>query len=336
MKILKNFDLTEFNTFRVPARARYFVEARSEEDLREIFKTEEFRENPRLYLGGGSNVLFTKDWDGIVISDGLMGIGILAEDSQKTLIRARAGEVWQDLVLFAVGRGLWGIENLSSIPGSVGAAPVQNIGAYGAELKNVLESVEALDVGTGELKIFSQEEFAGGYRDSVFKKNRGKYFITAVTLRLLKSDKPNLSYKGLREYVERNRIDIESPQAISRAVTEIRKEKLPDPSVIPNAGSFFKNIIVDEAKLAELLHAFPEMPHFPDSQGAKISSAWLIEHSGWKGRRLGSAGVYAKHALVLVNHGRATGREIKELADRIMESVRQKFGLELIPEVNLI
>ncbi len=343
MKILQNYDLTKLNTFGIDVSAKFFVELNSELELQELFASSEFKDNEKLFLGGGSNILFTKNFNGIVILNKLKGVEILKEDKENVLIRAMGGEVWHDLVNFAVSRGYWGIENLSSIPGSVGAAPMQNIGAYGAELKEVLEFVEAFDIETGKKKIFTNDANVAGYRESIFKNEfKGKYFISAVVLKLSKIPKQNLKYKSLREYLEKNNIEVKSPKEVSEAVTEIRKEKLPDPKVIANAGSFFKNVIVDQNKLEEMLQLYPDMPYFKSDAGIKIPSGWLIEESGpgngtsWKGYRRGDVGVYGKHALVLVNHGKATGKEIKNLAEQITASVFEKFGLKLIPEVNLI
>jgi len=337
MIVKQNHDLTKLNTFGVKARAKFFTEVNSESELEELFAREEFINNEKLFLGGGSNILFTKDFDGIVVLNKIKGIEILKESEESVLIKAMGGEVWHDLVNFAVSHSYWGIENLSSIPGSVGAAPVQNIGAYGAELKEVLEYVEAFDVGTGEKKIFTNDAYKRGYRESIFKNEfKGRYFISAIVLKLSKIEKKNLKYRSLNEYLEKNKVDIGSPTEISKAVTEIRKEKLPDPKVISNAGSFFKNVLVDQGKLDEMLKIYPKMPYFKDDMLIKIPSGWLIEECGWKGKRLGDAGVYKNHALVLVNHGGATGAEIKDLADQITLSVYEKFGFKLIPEVNLI
>jgi len=347
MKILKNFDLSKFNTFGIVARAKYFTEVNNEAELKELFASAVFKENEKLFLGGGSNILITRDFPGLVVQNKLKGIEIAEDNSDYVLVRAMGGEVWHALVLFAVAKGFWGIENLSSIPGSVGAAPMQNIGAYGAELNETLFSVEAFDLETGEKKIFENGSYKAGYRESIFKNQlKGKYFITAITLKLSKIPKRNLRYKSLREYLEKNKIENPDLKEISSAVTEIRKEKLPDPKVISNAGSFFKNVFVDETKLKALLDTYPKMPYFKEPSDAKalagkgeiikIPSAWLIEECGWKGKRLGGAGVYEKHALVLVNHGGATGEEIKKLAEQIIDSVYNKFGLKLTPEVNLI
>jgi len=273
------------------------------------------------------------------------------ENNESVLVKCMGGEIWHDLVLFVVERGWWGIENLSLIPGTVGAAPMQNIGAYGAELKNVLENVEAFDLRTGEKKIFQKSECEFGYRDSVFKnKLKDKYFISAITLKLSKTPKPNLSYKALQDYLENlsvqagKKIEIKNSKDISDAVSSIRRSKLPNPLVIPNAGSFFKNVFIEKEKLAELLKVYPNMPYFeedeengsPASVLIKVPSAWLIERAGWKGKRVGNAGVHERQALVLVNYGGASGKKIKNLADKIIADVKEKFGLNLALEVTLI
>ena len=353
MKIYKNYNLTELNTFGIKAFADFLVEIESEDDLKALFVLSEFKENKKMFLGGGSNVLFTKDFKGIVILNKLKGIKVVKEESEKVEIRAMGGEIWNDLVLFAVNHGYWGIENLSLVPGTVGASPIQNIGAYGVELKDILWNVEAFDIETGIKKTFSKEECELGYRDSIFKKKlKGKYFISAITLRLSKAPQPNISYGGLKNYLEENKIEINNLKNISEAVVSIRKSKLPDPKITGNAGSFFKNVFVEKNKLEDLLEKYPNMPHFeeeasPDLTPApspckgeggniKIPAGWLIEQTGWKGKRIGNVGVHEKQALVLVNYGGATGEEVLDLANKIIMSVKEKFGLELMPEVNLI
>jgi len=337
MKIQKNYNLSKLNTFGISVNAKFFVEIQNENDVKELFNTPEFKNSEKLFLGGGSNVLFTKDFDGLVVLNKLKGIAILNEDSKSVLIKCLGGEIWHDLVTFVTDQGLWGIENLSLIPGTVGAAPMQNIGAYGAELKNVLEDVEAFDINTGTKRIFSKEECEFGYRDSIFKNRlKGKYFITAITLRLSKIEKKNITYKILQEYLEKHKIEVKNSKDISHAVSSIRKSKLPDPEIIPNAGSFFKNVFVGEEKMKELLRTYPDMPYFKEDGIAKIPAGWLIEECGWKGKRFGNVGVHEKQALVLVNYGGASGEEVKNLAEQIIVSVLSKFGLKLIPEVNLI
>lgn len=345
IEILKDYDLTKLNTFGIKAQARFFVEINSEEDLKELFETSEFKESEKLFLGGGSNVLFTKDFSGIVVLNKLKGIEIISENENEVLIKSMGGEWWNDLVNFAVERNYWGIENLSLVPGTVGATPVQNIGAYGVELKDFLENVEAYEIQTGDpstmlgarKRIFSNKECEFGYRDSVFKgKLKGQYFISAVTLKLSKLENKNVRYKALQEYLDKNNIVVKNVKDISNAVCEIRRSKLPDPKVLGNAGSFFKNVFVDSEKLEELKNKFPEIPVFEEGEYIKIPAGWLIEQCGWKGKRVGNVGVHDKQALVLVNHGGATGEEIKNLAFEIIDSVYKKFGLKLTPEVNFI
>ena len=343
MKMQKDYDLTKLNTFGISARAKFFVELEKEADLKGLFSVPEFKNNPRLFLGGGSNVLFTKDFDGLVILNKLKGMEILEENAESVTIRCMGGEIWHDLVIFAVERGLWGIENLSLIPGTVGAAPMQNIGAYGAELRDVLVNVEAYELDTGEKRIFEASECEFGYRDSVFKnKFKDKYFISAVTLRLGKVEKKNLDYKVLADYFEKNAIEPKNSKDISEAVSHIRRSKLPDPAKIPNAGSFFKNVFVSKEKMEELLSVYPELAYFEEDGVFKIPAGWLIEQCGpangtsWKGYRVGNVGVHERQALVLVNYGGAKGSDLLDLANKIIDDVKGKFGLILAPEVNLI
>ncbi|MFA6257203.1 MAG: UDP-N-acetylmuramate dehydrogenase [Candidatus Paceibacterota bacterium] len=337
MKIERDYNLGKLNTFGIPAKAKLLVEIHSEEELGELLGTPEFKDNEKIFLGGGSNVLFTRDWDGIVVLNKLKGVQILEEDDSSVVIRAMGGEIWHDLVEFVVARGYWGIENLSLIPGSVGAAPMQNIGAYGAELKETLLSVEAYEIATGQKKTFSSKECALGYRDSIFKNtHKGKYFIAAVSLKLNKEGSSNVTYKILRDYLDKNQITVKGPKDISDAVAAIRRSKLPDPKVIGNAGSFFKNVFVSPEKLKELQEKYPEIPHFEEEEIIKIPGGWLIEQAGWRGYREGNVGVHERQALVLVNHGGATGPEILALAHKVISSVEEKFGLKLEPEVNIV
>ena len=337
MEIKQDYNLSKLNTFGVDVSAKFFAALEKEKDIAELFQLPEFRENKKIFLGGGSNVLFTKDFEGIVVLNKLKGMEIVEEDQETATVRSMGGEIWHNMVIFAVSRGLWGIENLSLIPGTAGAAPLQNIGAYGAELKNTLLNVEAYEIETGEKKIFQKEECELGYRDSIFKnKVKGKYFISAVTLRLSKRENKNLSYRILTDYLEQNKIKVNGPKDISDAVAAIRMSKLPDPKVIGNAGSFFKNVFVPEAQFKKLLEAYPDMPHFEEDGIIKIPSGWLIEKCGWKGFREGEVGVHSRQALVLVNHGKATGADLIDLAHKIIASVKEKFGLELSPEVNIV
>jgi UDP-N-acetylmuramate dehydrogenase len=337
MRILKNYNLSKLNTFGISVNAEFFVEIAREEDLKELFNLPEFKQNKKIFLGGGSNVLFIQDFDGVVVLNKLKGIKIIREDSETATIRAMGGVIWHDLVIFAVEHGYWGIENLSLIPGTVGAAPMQNIGAYGVELKHTLLNVEAYEIETGKKKIFSKDECELGYRDSIFKqKLKNKYFISAITLKLQKKAQPNISYKILSDYLEKNNIQVSGPKHISDAVADIRRTKLPDPKIIGNAGSFFKNVFVAEEQLTKLRETYSDMPYFEENEVIKIPAGWLIEKCGWKGHRTGNVGVHEAQALVLVNHGEATGRELIELANKIVLSVKEKFNLELIPEVNIV
>ena len=347
MIIQNNYNLTELNTFRISAKAKYFVELINEAEIPELFDTEEFKNSKKLFLGGGSNVLFTKDFDGIVILNKLKGTEVLSGDNENVLVRSMGGEMWHDFVLFAVDHELWGVENLAFIPGTVGASPMQNIGAYGVELKDVLESVETFDIKTGEKRIFNKEECKLGYRESIFKNEvKGKYFISAVTFRLSKIPKINISYKILQEYLSKNKVEVKSPKDVSNAVEAIRRSKLPDPKVIGNAGSFFKNVFLSAEEFTKVQKKYPEMPFFEEETSdakngskasvfVKIPAGWLIEQCGWKGKRVGNVGVHEKQALVLINHGGAKGEELLNMANDIIASVKAKFGLDLVPEVNL-
>jgi UDP-N-acetylmuramate dehydrogenase len=337
MQILENYDLTKFNTFGVKASTRFFVEVKNQEEVSDLFNLSLFQNNSKFFLGGGSNVLFTKDYEGIVILNSLKGIEILEEDENAVLVHAMGGESWQDLVLFSVERNLWGIENLALIPGSVGASPVQNIGAYGAELKDTLEKVYCFDITTQNKVVFSNIECNFGYRDSIFKNEmKDRYFITAIDIKLSKKEKKNTEYKVLKNYIEENKLVVKTSKDVADIVAEIRKSKLPDPKILGNAGSFFKNVYIDENKFQELLAIYPDMPYFKEGNQIKIPTAWLIESCGFKGVRFGNVGVHDKQALILVNYGAATGTEVKDLADRIIDGVFRKFGITINIEVNLI
>lgn len=337
MQIRENYDLTHLNTFGIQAHARFFTKIETELDLKELLASSEFKNNKKLFLGGGSNILITRDFEGIVVLNKLKGIEILEDTEDSVLIRSMSGEVWHDLVLFTVSRGYWGVENLSLIPGTVGAAPMQNIGAYGAELASTLETVEAFEIATGKKKVFKNNECELGYRDSIFKnKLKDKYFISATTLKLSKLPKPNTSYKILSDYLGKNKIKIDHPKNISDAVGAIRKSKLPDPKEIGNAGSFFKNVLLNEEDFQKLLKVYPDVPHFKEEGMVKIPAGWLIEQCGLKGYRIGKVGVHERQALVLVNYGGASGKELQHLAEHVASSVFSKFEITLIPEVNFI
>lgn len=337
MNIIHDKSLKDFNTFGVDAIAKYFVEINAVEDFLELAKTDEFHREMKLILGGGSNVLFTKDFDGLVIKNNVLGKRIVEENDEHVLVQIASGENWHEAVLWATENGWSGIENLALIPGSVGATPVQNIGAYGVEIKQTLQSVHAVDMTTAEMKEFSADECKFGYRDSIFKNEaKGRYFITDVTLRLSKKHIPRTDYGAISAQLEGMNINEPDVQDVQDAVIAIRQSKLPDPKQIGNAGSFFKNPIISTDEFQVLQEQYPDMPNYPQSNGIKIPAGWLIEQCGWKGKRVGNAGVHDKQALVLVNYGNATGQEIKELAEAIMASVHNTFGIQLVPEVTMI
>lgn len=333
-RVEENFDLTDYNTMGVSSKAAFFADVNSIEELQESIKFSKEKNLDILVIGGGSNILFISDFEGLVIHNSLRGKEFLSEDE----IKVSAGENWHEFVLFCVENGLGGIENLSLIPGLVGAAPIQNIGAYGVELQDVFVSLEALMISTGELRTFTKEECNFGYRDSIFKNElKGKAIITSVTFRLSKIMGVNTSYKALIDTLAEKGISEPTLKDISETVIEIRKSKLPDPSKIGNTGSFFKNPVISIDHFNKLKADYPELPSYPVTENqVKVPAGWLIDKEGWKGRRIGDAGVHDKQALVLVNHGSATGEEIWNLATEIRLSISKKFNIMLTPEVNLI
>ena len=338
MRIEENKSLRLLNTFHIDASARFYTEVFSEDEARELIADRHWQDKPRFILGGGSNILFTRNFDGLVIKNSLKGIQILREDAYHVWIRVGAGEVWHEFVMFCVDRNLAGIENLSLIPGLTGAAPMQNIGAYGMELKETCEEVEAIHMSTGETTTFGNSDCEFGYRESIFKnKLRDQFLIIAVTFKLNKIFKPKVSYGDIRKTLEEMRAEDITIKTVSDAVIKIRSSKLPDPKDIPNAGSFFKNPVVSKRKFESLVSIHPLIPNYPDRNAqVKIPAAWLIEQCGWKGKRIDDAGVHAKQALVLVNYGNASGDEIYSLAQQIQNSVNEKFGIELEREVNIV
>lgn len=338
MEILKNASLKPFNTFGIAAYAAKMVRFSSVEDLREIFGNEELSSLPRLVLGGGSNLLFTSDFDGLVVKNEVPGIELLREDSRHYDVKSGAGVNWHEFVLHCIENGYAGLENLSLIPGNVGASPMQNIGAYGVEVKDRFLELEAFNLETLETEIFDAEACEFGYRESVFKRRlKNKYIIVSVTFRLLKKPELNTSYGAIKG--ELNSLGNHEPTIadVSQAVIHIRSSKLPDPAVIGNAGSFFKNPIVPESVYRKLVDEYPSMPFYPaPEEKYKLAAGWLIEKCGWKGFRKENYGVHAKQALVLVNHGGATGSEIYDLSTAILADVKNRFGVELEREVNIV
>ncbi|HDR90236.1 MAG TPA: UDP-N-acetylmuramate dehydrogenase [Bacteroidetes bacterium] len=332
--IRENFDLQKFNTFGIPARARYFLSLTSGKDLSLIpglLKNQEI-----LILGGGSNVLFRKDFEGMVIHPVMKGIRVMEEDRHSVLVQVMAGENWDRFVAWTVERGWGGLENLSYIPGNTGASPIQNIGAYGVEVKDHIEWVNTLVLADGEHKRFDQAACRFGYRDSIFKNEwKGRVLVVSVVFRLMKRPVLRTDYARVEE--EMQRTGLTGLAGIRAAVIQIRKRKLPDPAVTGNAGSFFKNPVIPVSDYENLKKKFPEIPGYPAGEDrVKTAAAWLIDRCGWKGYREGDAGVHNLQPLVLVNHGKATGQDIYDLSEKILESVRKKFGIVLEREVTVI
>ena len=343
MVFQQNKSLLPYNTFGIEAKAALFAEYSSEEALVEILDEyhRSYSHLPLLHIGGGSNLLFLSDFPGLVLHSRILGIQLLQPvDSSQLLIRVGAGVVWDDLVSACVSRGWYGFENLSFIPGEVGASAVQNIGAYGVEVKDFIQSVECMSLSTGEKRIFPVEECQYAYRNSVFKHElKGQYAITHVTYRLSQHFMPCLDYGGLRAAFESQGISETelTAQLLRETIIGIRKSKLPDPQVLGNAGSFFVNPIVSTEQFQRVNSQYPTLPFYPvDESHVKVPAAWLIEQAGWKGRSLGPAAVHDRQALVLVNLGGAKGKDILRLCEAIRHSVIQKFGIDLHPEVNFI
>lgn len=337
MTVFKDFSLKDYNTFGIDAKAAYFSSVENTDELKTALTSPE-HEN-KFILGGGSNMLILHDIDAHVIHINLKGIEVFKENEDHIWLEVAAGENWHDFVLYCVNHGYGGVENMSLIPGNVGTSPIQNIGAYGVELKDVFESCTVLDTLSLKSKKLDLEECDFGYRDSIFKKEaKGKYIITHVVFKLTKKDhRLNTSYGAINAVLLRKGITMPTIKDISNAVIAIRKEKLPDPKLLGNSGSFFKNPVIAKESFAKLQAKFEDVPFYPVSQTqVKVPAGWLIEQAGFKGKRFGNAGVHDKQALVLVNHGGATGEEIWLLAKKIQEEVQKKFGILIQPEVNLI
>lgn len=337
MSFQQNFPLKDLNTFGIEATSRQYVAFHSVSELQRLLQAPDLDKEQLLVLGGGSNILFTRDFDGTVLHNQIQGIAVVEENDDYALVEAGGGVVWHELVLFTIDKGLGGIENLSLIPGTVGAAPLQNIGAYGVELKDVFHSLEAVDIQSGEVKTFWPGDCQFGYRESIFKKDlKGRYIVTHVTLKLSKKPVFNTSYGAIRDTLAAMQVTEVTLQALSDAVCHIRRSKLPDPAVIGNAGSFFKNPELSPEAFAELKARFPDVPSYPAPHNqVKVPAGWLIERAGWKGRKFGNYGVHKDQALVLVNYGGAQGGQIKALAQDIIRSVHDTFGINLTPEVNI-
>jgi len=337
MRVQENTSLKRLNSFGIDASARYFVEVNNQEEVIAFSSEPQFADMPLLILGGGSNILLRHDFNGVVLKVGFSGIDLLREDADHYYLKVGAGENWHALVMHCVANGYAGIENLSLIPGNVGAAPMQNIGAYGVELKDVFEQLVAIDLKSGESREFSIDECQFGYRDSIFKNElRDRYMIASVTLRLSKVARLNTSYGAIEQELEAMQIGEVDISSISQAVTNIRSSKLPDPAALGNAGSFFKNPIVSEEEFLQVRADHPDVVSYPADEGVKIAAGWLIDQCGWKGKRIGEVGVHENHALVLANYGNATGDDIYNLSEEILDSVRAKFNISLEREVNIV
>lgn len=330
-----DLSLKAYNTFGIAAKAKSFAVVNSIEDLRQYLPTE----SPLLLLGGGSNILLTKDWEGLVLLNRLMGKTLLRREGSRVYVKAGAGENWHEWVLWTLSQNYFGLENLSLIPGCVGASPIQNIGAYGVELKDVFHELEAFNLISGEVRTFSKADCEFGYRDSVFKRQeKGQWCITSVTFVLSTVPQVNINYGDIKQTLSDMCVEDFTPQAVSEAIIRIRSSKLPNPAEIGNAGSFFKNPEISTTQYEDLKASFPDMPGYPSPKAGqtKVAAGYLIERTGWKGFRKGDMGVHERQALVLVNYGSAQGAELIALAQEIQASVLAKFGIALEMEVNIV
>ncbi len=338
MKIKENHSLKSHNTFGINVDAKYFAQVASLEELEEIVDFIETKNIPYLILGGGSNILFTKDFDGIVVKVDFKGIQVVEEDQDHVYIKVQGGENWDKFVEFCVDNNYAGLENLSLIPGNVGTSPIQNIGAYGVELKDHFHELEFFDFETRSVKLFRSNDCVFGYRNSIFKNDlKGKGIIVSVTFRLDKTPTFKTEYGTIKDEINNMWVDDLSINVIRQVVINIRQSKLPDPEILGNAGSFFKNPTISKEEHQRLIDEFPNIVTFPQpDEKFKLAAGWLIDQCNWKGKRVGDAGVHEKQALVLVNYGNATGTEIYNLSKQIKKSVFDKFGVELEREVNII
>ncbi|MDO5017610.1 MAG: UDP-N-acetylmuramate dehydrogenase [Porphyromonas sp.] len=335
MQINQGYQIKELNTFAMACKASFYIEVECKEDLFKLYQDEYFRTLPMMIKGGGSNLLFVGDFKGAILHYSGSSVTVVDEDEKEVLLRVEAGKVWHDLVMESVAKGWWGLENLALIPGEVGAAAVQNIGAYGAEAAQAIEAVHTINLETGAERVWENRECNYAYRYSVFKEREQQFdFIYAVDLRLSKVPRPHLKYNGLQSLREKTEL---TPTEVARTVMAIRESKLPDPALLPNAGSFFMNPIVDRQLFSHLLLQYPDMPHYVLSdEEYKIPAAWLIEQSGLKGYREGNVGTYPKQPLVIVNYNNAYSYEVVQFADMIIERVKEKFGIALRPEVRYV
>jgi len=331
-----NFSLLAYNTFGIDVKADYFIEYNSVDDLQTVLQSEIVLSNKMFHIGGGSNLLFMNDFSGVILHSFIQNIDVISETHSNVFLEVGAGVVWDDFVAYCVQNGWGGVENLSLIPGEVGASAVQNIGAYGVEVQDVIIDVKVVDINSGSPIVFSASECKYGYRDSIFKnEQKGNYIITSVVFKLEKSPIFKLNYQHLEdEVLKKGNINLNS---IRQTIIEVRESKLPDPKLLGNAGSFFMNPVISKEQFFILQKKYPNIPNYTVSDTLeKIPAGWLIDQCGWKGKQIGNAGVHDKQALVLVNRGGATGAEIVHLAEQIQASVNQKFGIVLHAEVNYI
>ncbi len=338
INIEKNISLQKFNTLNIPVLAKFFCCVKNEEELKEALAWAKLKKKKIFILGGGSNVLFSKDFSGLVIKNEIRGISLKKPKGGLVLVEAMSGENWTKLVDFTVKAKLYGLENLFLIYGTVGAAPVQNIGAYGVELKDSFFSLRALDLNSSKEKTFLAKDCHFAYRDSVFKnKYKGRYFILSVTFKLSCRKHFNLSYKGISEELARKGVRKPELKDLIKAIAAIRNSKLPSPGILPNAGSFFKNTEINKTRFNVLKKKYPNIPSFAGEKGKiKIPTAWLIDQANWRGRRLGPVSMFEKQALIMVNHGGAKAKDVLSLARKVKAAVKKKFGLDICEEVNVI
>lgn len=338
INIEKNISLQKFNTLNIPVLAKFFCCVKNEEELKEALAWAKLKKKKIFILGGGSNVLFSKDFSGLVIKNEIRGISLKKPKGGLVLVEAMSGENWTKLVDFTVKAKLYGLENLFLIYGTVGAAPVQNIGAYGVELKDSFFSLRALDLNSSKEKTFLAKDCHFAYRDSVFKnKYKGRYFILSVTFKLSCRKHFNLSYKGISEELARKGVRKPELKDLIKAIAAIRNSKLPSPGILPNAGSFFKNTEINKTRFNVLKKKYPNIPSFAGEKGKiKIPTAWLIDQANWRGRRLGPVSMFEKQALIMVNHGGAKAKDVLSLARKVKAAVKKKFGLDICEEINII
>lgn len=338
-QIKQNISLKPFNTFGIDVKTKYFTSFQSVSDLDIIFQNENLKHLQRLVLGGGSNMLLVNDFDGLVLKNDMKGIRVVEEKRNEVWVTVQGGENWHEFVLWCLNQNFGGVENLSLIPGTVGASPIQNIGAYGVELKDVFHQLTAYNIEKNQVEIFNTEDCGFGYRESIFKKTvKGRYILLSVTFKLTtQNHNVNINYGAIQNVLLKKQIEKPTIQDISKAIIEIRSSKLPDPAEIGNSGSFFKNPEITTENFEILKNKFSNIIGYdlPNGQ-VKVPAGWLIEQCGWKGKKVGNTGAYAKQALVLVNYGNATGEEVWALALDIKQSVMDKFGIEITPEVNVI